>query len=74
MSKLNLVLGQKYKVKGFTNPVVLEKLNVQTKMAYVSVNGEIFSVFMNDILEPVLDSVFQLLKKWLLSLFTKKSK
>lgn len=72
MTKQNLVLGNKYKVKGFNQPVILHSIKSEDNTAKVIVDGNIVSVLLSDILAPVIDTLFSILATWLKSLLNIK--
>lgn len=71
MSKLDLKIGKKYQVSGFSKPVVLHSFRKSDNTAKVIVDNEIKSIRLDDILSPIVDGLLSLLGRWIKSLFTK---
>lgn len=71
MSNLNLVVGKKYRVKGFSEPVILYSFRKSEGSAKVIDEGVIKSIPIDDILGPIIDGLLFLLAKWIMSLFKK---
>lgn len=71
MSNLDLKIGKKYHVKGFSKPVVLHSFRMSENSAKVIDDGTIKSIPIDDILSPIIDGLLSLLGRWIVSLFKK---
>lgn len=71
MSSIDLKIGKKYHVKGFSKAVELHSFRRSDNLAKVVVDGSIETIKIDDILGPIVDGLLVLLGRWIMSFFKK---